>query len=141
MPRPPLSAALRLTLFSQIARFALVGFSNFGLSYAVYLCVLGFATHTIAYSAAFLAALLYTTVSNIRVVFTRRLRSAVIGAFATYYVLYFVTNLLLLHLAVDRAGVPAVWAPILILAFVVPVHFIISREIIGRLGISLAGDQ
>ena len=111
----------------QFARFLLVGGANTAASYAMYLLLLLVVDYRVAYSAAYIAGLVYGYLMHARFVFDARpaVRSAT--AYLAIYAAMYLVSLLVLYVAVDRLGVPKPLGMLAALAFTVPTSFLLMR--------------
>ena len=118
----------------ELTWFILIGASNTALTYAVYLIALQITGYLSAYIISFLFGVIYTAVLNIRVAFSSRLNPRVMLGHMVCGTVYFLFNLILLHIAVERFAVPPALAPIPVLAATFPVYFVAARAVVARLG-------
>lgn len=111
----------------QFARFLLVGGANTAASYAIYLLLLFVVDYRVAYTAAFIAGLIFGYLMHARFVFDARpgMRSAM--AYLAIYAAMYVVSLLVLYVAVERFGVPKALGMLAALAFTVPASFLLMR--------------
>lgn len=118
----------------QVFLFLIVGVSNTILNYGVYLALLQVVHYAWAYTGAFIVSLVFTGLMNIRVTFAHHPTVAAMSAFAAYYCLYYVCNLLLLHVFVEQLGIDDRFAPLVVLPIMVPIGFLTTRFIVRRFG-------
>lgn len=113
-------------------RFLAVGGANFVVTYAVYLIALLVFDYRTAFAVSFITGLVFTSVLTIRHTFTTRLSLLRVGVYATYYVLYFFVNIRLIEMLVEAYGFDEKWAPLLSLAVLTPIHFLLSKTLVAR---------
>jgi len=122
----------------EAAWFVLIGASNTALTYLVYLAALQFTGYLAAYVIAFVVGAIYTALLNIRVAFSSRLNPRVMAAHIACGTVYFLVNLFLLRVVIERLGVPAALAPIPVLAVTFPIYFFAARAVVRRFSESLS---
>ena len=127
-----LRARLGGTHAREIIAFLFVGLSNTVLTYVAYLGLLHFLHFGWAYTGAFLVGLAYTGLLNIRVTFAHHPTLAAWAVFAAYYTLYYVFSLTLLRVIVDGFSIDPQYGPLLLLPFIVPINFVLTRLIVHR---------
>jgi putative flippase GtrA len=141
MTRPwPFAAAAQLLggkSARQMLLFLIVGISNTILNYVVYLALLRVVYYGWAFTGAFIVGLVFTGLMNIRVTFAHHPTVAACIAFAAYYCLYYVCNLLLLRVFVEHLGIDERFAPLVMLPITVPISFLTTRFIVRRFGRAL----
>jgi putative flippase GtrA len=113
-------------------RFLIVGGTNFFVTYAVYLAVLLVLNYAMAFSISFVAGLIFTSVLTIRHTFAAQLTMARVAVYGAYYLLYFAANFGLIKMLVEGYDMDVKWAPLLSLAALTPVHFLLSKALVGR---------
>jgi putative flippase GtrA len=111
-------------------RFLLVGAANTVLAYGLYLLALKFASPVVSYLIALIAGTLFTSLFNIRAVFFETVTVAGLVIYAIYYLAYAGVSLALLWVAINEFGLNPAWAPIPVLAVMVPLHYLCSRLLI-----------
>ena len=118
----------------ELAWFVLIGASNTALTYAIYLVALQFTGYLAAYIISFVFGVTYTALLNVRVAFSNRLHPRVVLGHMACGTVYFLLNLFLLRIAVERFAVPAALAPIPVLVATFPMYFIAARAVVARFG-------
>ena len=118
--------------WGQAVRFVLVGGTNFLLTYAVYLALLPFARPVVAILVANAVGIFYTALLNIQVVFRASMKRALVLAVIAYYTLYAFVSAGLLEFAIRVLMIPAPFAPLAVLCFIIPINFLCSRLLVAR---------
>ena len=116
----------------SIGRFLFVGLSNTVLTLAVYEGLLPFLGYRLAFTICFIVGLLFTTLLNVKFVFSTPLSAVTTGVFAVYYCVYYLLNIAALALLIEITGIPSAIAPVITLLVFVPIHFFCSRYIIAK---------
>jgi putative flippase GtrA len=121
-------------LAGQIARFLLVGFCNFALTFLIYLpCLLVF-NPVISIMLASIAGLIFTSILNIDVVFRKRIELRLLLIMAASYVAFFAAYAVLLDLVILHFAVPAPLAPLPVACVLVPVQFFCTKYLALQFG-------
>ena len=121
-------------------QFVAVGGANTVLTYGIYLGALKFVQYGWAFVAAFVAGLSFQALMKIRVVFRSRITTAKFCRYAGYAVGYFGCYFVLLRALVEVGGVRPSFAPLILLCFMTPVHFVVSRLVIAPDWVNAAGS-
>lgn len=116
-----------------ITRFFAVGVANFVFTYVVYLSALLVLDYKIAFAVSFVAGLLFTSVMTIRHIFTTQLTILRVVTYGLYYLMYFFVNIRLIELLVEGYAVDDKVAPLISLALLTPVHFLLSKKLVANL--------
>lgn len=119
-------------LVGQAVRFLLSGAANTALTYAIYLLLLPALDYQRAYAVAFVSGIAFSYVMNVRFVFRVRAnwRSAVL--FPLVYLIQYLVGLAVLHVAIERLGIPREYALLASIAVSIPLTFLCSRLLLHR---------
>ena len=114
-------------------RFILTGILNTIATYSIYLILNYFDIYyLISYFIAFLTALIFTTIFNIKFTFLDKFSFKKISYYSFYYTTYWLFSSSLIALHVELLGVNETYAPLLTLLILIIPHFLISKKIITK---------
>ena len=97
-------------------------------TYLVYIIFLFFTSYLIAFTSSFFLGIIFSYFINSRLVFKRKLDFKRAIFYPIFYFLYYISNLSFLYMFVEVVSIPEEVAPILVLAVMVPVMFIINKS-------------
>jgi putative flippase GtrA len=123
---------LKKLLQNRLVRFLIVGASNTVFTFAIYEGLLFFLTYGLAFTISFIAGLIFTSLLNVRIVFSAQLTARTIACFAAYYCFYYLLNLATLWLVIESTGVPAALAPLVTLPLLTPVNYLCSKYVVAQ---------
>ena len=137
MPRTESAAPMRKRLSDALGnekiRFLLAGASTTLASYALYLLLLATAMRAdAAYAISYVAGYVWSYLVNSRWVFRAPMGWRSFLRYPLVYLAQAAAAFLLFKFLVDFAGIPAAWAPLVIVALTVPLTYVISRAVIRR---------
>ncbi len=114
-------------------RFILTGILNTIATYSIYLILNYFDIYyLISYFIAFLTALIFTTIFNIKFTFLDKFSFKKISYYSFYYTTYWLFSSSLIALHVELLGINETYAPLLTLLILIIPHFLISKKIITK---------
>lgn len=116
----------------QFNRFLISGGLNTAFSYAVYLGLLRIISYESAYIISFLLGLIAGYYLNSRWVFSQAGSGLKIALYPLVYLPQLVFGTLLLHLLVERLGVPPSLSVICVIVLTIPLNFILVRWIMHQ---------
>jgi putative flippase GtrA len=121
-----------LPLVAQIAGFAVVGAFRTLISYFIYVGLLLATPYWVAFSISYVAILLASLVVNGRYVFNANLTLARGVRYSFVYCGNYLLSLGILTLAIKLVGLPAVFAPFVVIPIMFPVNFLTERYVLTR---------
>lgn len=130
----------RLSHYYQfpIVRFLAVGVSNTVIVYGVYLLALLWMGFRPAYWCAFGVGLIYLSILNIHHTFSRALNPVALTVYGIYYFCYALVNVSLIAMLIERYSVAPAWAPLSTIVVLTPIHYLLSKYLIGKLSLTRA---
>ena len=108
-------------------RFLIAGGINTLLSYLIYLALLRFASYLIAFSISFAAGIFIAYALNAGFVFRTGFSLAKMAKFPALYVIQYLAGLLLLRVLIGSLGIDERIAPLINVALLTPLTFMINR--------------
>ncbi len=137
-----LTTRIKAFLSLPFVKFVIAGGINTGITYLIYLFVLLFASYPVAFTVSYVAGIAIAYLLNSLFVFRVRLTLKKILRFPIVYLVQYGLNMGLLYLFIDLAGMAEEIAPLLAIAIVVPITFVMSRFVLkGRAPVlGLAGS-
>lgn len=115
---------------TEAIRFILAGAVNTMLGYGLYLAFLRFLPYFAAYSASYVIGVVASYSLNTWFVFREPWRWRRLAAYPVVYVVQYLIGIALLGALVQYLRLPVELAPLLVVAFTLPVTFVLSRYII-----------
>lgn len=125
-----MNAATQAPRWHGWLRFALGGALNTGLSYGLYVLLHRWLPYQAAYALAYAAGIVFAYWFNARFVFHVPLSWRGLFAYPLVYLVQYLASAVLLELLVTRMSVPAVFAPLLVSAVMLPLTFVMSRWVL-----------
>lgn len=116
----------------EFSRFLLVGLTNTAFSYSLYLLLDLFLPYKIAWSAAYVAGIMFSYYLNARWVFRSAMDWKSFLAFPMVYLVQYGIGILCLHVLVEQLFIPEKVAPLIVIVLTIPVTFILSRFIVKK---------
>ena len=116
----------------EFPKFLIVGGANTVLSYILYVLLLKYFAYPIAYTIAWVEAVVFSYVVNSLLVFKKDMTVKKAIFFPTVYLLQYALGVSLLWTLVELVHVPEKLAPVCIVLISVPVTFFMSKIIISR---------
>jgi len=116
----------------EFVRFLLVGATNTGFSYLLYLLLLTFLSYLPAYSIAYAAGIVLSYFLNVLFVFKKRVSFASFLKFPLVYALQYALGATVLWLLVDVAHIAPALAMIGVIIATIPVTFLASRFVLSK---------
>lgn len=116
---------------AQAIRFVLAGGLNTAVTYLLYLAFLPWIRYELAYVLAYVIGVGFSYLLNARFVFRQPLSLKAAIAFPLVYVIQLGAGSGLLKMLVDVLGVPVKLAPLIVVALMLPVTFLLSRRIVA----------
>lgn len=113
-----------------MARFVFAGAANTGVTYLLYLALLVWIRYEIAYAMAYVIGIGISYVVNSIFVFRQPLAWRAAVAFPLVYVVQLVLGSALLKVLVDGMHVAEQYAPLLVVALMLPVTYFVSRRVV-----------
>lgn len=117
--------------FGQFIKFAIVGCSNTIISLAVYyLCIFLGVNYLLAYTLGFLISVCNAFFWNNKYVFVNKQETSISKAFVKVFASYgfsFLLSIVLMSLLVEVCSVSSLIAPILKMAIVIPLNFVLNK--------------
>jgi putative flippase GtrA len=111
-------------------RFVLGGALNTGLTYGLYLLLHQRLPYQVAYALAYVAGIVFAYGFNARFVFRVPLSWRGLFAYPLVYLVQYLASAVLLELLVTGMTMPAVFAPLLVSAVMLPLTFVMSRWVL-----------
>ena len=124
------SSQKRWTTRREFVAFVVVGATNTGLTYALYVALLLIMSYPLAYSSSYLAGIALSYFLNARFVFREPLSFAKALQYPVVYFAQYFLGLGLLYLLVEICQVSKVTAPLVVVFVSIPVTFLMSRYVI-----------
>lgn len=115
---------------AEFGRFVLVGLTNTGVGYGVYLLLLTSIGYEAAYAAAYLVGVVVAYVLNSNFVFRSRMLLRTALRYPLIYAVQYLFGALLLYALVNWTGIDRRWAALLALALSVPASFVLNRLVL-----------
>jgi len=134
----PVLALLKAALASELVRFIIAGGVNTIASYMVYGLLLFLTHYLIANSAAYVSGILLSYYLHSAFVFHQPLAWRKLLQFPAVYVVQYILGNSLLFVLVEFAGLPPIFAPVVVIMATIPATFVMSRFIIRHGGIGYA---
>lgn len=119
-------------LGNEKIRFLVVGASTTLASYALYLLLTTAMRADIAYAISYVAGYIWSYLANSHWVFHTAPSWQSFMRYPLVYLTQAAAAFLMFKVLVDRIGVPAEWAPLVIIVATVPLTYLISRAVIRR---------
>lgn len=113
------------------ARFIFIGLCNFKVTFITYTIALSFFSFKFAYILGFIAALIFTTLMNIKHVFSRDLTSKKAIFYGFYYFCYSFLSYKIVELLIEEFQINEIISLVLTIVAVTPCHFLFSRWLIS----------
>lgn len=113
----------------RFTRFLLSGIFNTGLTYVLFLILLPLVDYRRAYTIVYCIGILLTYVTNGFFVFRVGLNVKSMILFPLIYVAQYFVNMLIITFWVDSLGMNSKVAPIIAIAFSIPVTYMLSKFI------------
>jgi putative flippase GtrA len=124
---------------SEFLRYLIVGGTNTAITYGLYLLLLLVMPYSAAYTVEYLLGIAISYYLNSRFVFHQPLHWKKAFQFPLVYIVQYMSGIALLSLSVEVLHINAEIAPLLVIAFTIPLTFVLSRLIIkGRQPVSPA---
>jgi putative flippase GtrA len=114
----------------EFGRFIIIGCTNTLLTYLVYLGLLNVFDYTFAYSLAYVLGIIISYFLNVLIVFKEPVSLKSFVKFPFVYLVQYLLGLFLLLGLVELLGIDSRFAPFVIIMFLVPVTFFLSRYVI-----------
>lgn len=119
-------------LRGEVWRFLLSGLVNTAFSYALYY-LLNLAMHyQTAYAIAYVAGIFFSYWLNSRWVFRTAMNWKSLFSFPLVYIFQYGVGALLLLLLVSKLAISESLAPVLVIAFNIPMSFVLTRFVLKR---------
>jgi putative flippase GtrA len=115
---------------NEFGRYLFFGGLNTALTYAIYLACLYLMAYRMAYTASFVSGILISYFFNAQFVFRKGLRVTKALQFALVYLAQYFVGLGLLFILVEVAHLNKLFAPVLLIALIVPTNFWLSRRVL-----------
>lgn len=116
----------------ELLRFVITGALNTGGGYVIYVCLLLHVNYKIAYSVSFMLSVLLSYVLNAKFVFKKKLSFKKLLQFPMVYLAQYTLGIFLLFVLIQKLSFPAVFAPLVVVAFTIPLTFFLSRFILTK---------
>ena len=116
----------------ELSRFLLVGATNTGTSYLIYLLLLEFMPYLYAYSISYGIGVVLSYILNSRFVFRQPLSMGKFLQFPAVYAIQYGLGAAILWLLVGQASLSPELAMLAVVAATIPVTFLTSRLILKR---------
>lgn len=117
----------RPVLLQQFGGFLAVGALNTIITLLVYEVLLLVLHYAWAYATSFGVGFIYSTIANGKYVFRSRINVRKMGLFFLVCLFNLFVGLWVLHVLIASFGVNDVWAPLFVIAIMLPVNFLLSR--------------
>lgn len=117
-------------LDNPFIRFLIMGTTNTGVTYVIYVGLVLFMPYAMAYTVTMAVGIYLSYFLNARYVFRSKLNLAAALQYPSVYLVQYLLGLLLLYLLVEKAGVSRFLAPLIIVCVTVPVTYVLSRYLI-----------
>jgi hypothetical protein len=118
----------------EALRYLLAGAARTGFSFGLYLGVKLFLPYQVAFSIAFIVTVCLSTVLTSHLVFFVQLHWLNVIAYVFIYTVNYLLSLELLAFAVERVGIGASYAPLLVIPALLPIGFTLERLALVVLG-------
>jgi len=114
----------------EVPRYLVAGAVNTAASWLVYVALLRVVSYRVAYPAAFGFGILLSFLLNSWFVFGVRLSWRRLLPYPAVYAVQFAVGYVVVWLVVEKLGWPAWPAPLIALAFTVPLGFVLTRRLL-----------
>jgi len=116
----------------EFLRFLITGSANTAASWLVYLFFNLFMPYTAAYTIAYVFGMVFTYYMNTRWVFKVPMKWSTFMQFPVIFALRYCLDVSVLFTLVNYAGCPEAFAPLVTIALMMPVGFLLSRLVLKR---------
>jgi putative flippase GtrA len=106
------------------------GFFNTLLTYAIYLLLNMYVSYQKSYVIAYITGIIFSYLFNAQVVFNVKKSWKGLMAYPLVYVFQYILAALMLSIMVEKLGIPKEIAPLLIVALLLPVTYLLSKTIL-----------
>lgn len=114
----------------EVARFVLAGAANTGVTYLLYQALLAWIRYEFAYAIAYVIGIGISYIVNSIFVFRQPLAWRAAMAFPLVYAVQLVLGSAMLKVLVDGLRVAEQYAPLLVVALMLPITFLLSRKLV-----------
>ena len=114
----------------EVPRYLVAGAVNTLGTWLLYVALLQVVSYRLAYSLSFAVGILLSFLLNSWFVFGVRLQWGRLLAFPAVYLTQYAVGFAMLWLLVEKAGLPAWAAPLVALAFTLPLGFLLTRRVL-----------
>jgi putative flippase GtrA len=126
------AASPPLTRVQRVARFLIGGGLNTAVSYLAYLALHRYLSYQLAYLIAYAFGIVFSYSFNSKVVFQKAMSWRGMLAFPAVYVVQYAVSASVLALFVERIGVPAWSAALLVIVLTLPLSYFLTRFVVHR---------
>jgi len=123
---------LKKMIDSEFSRFLLIGTINTGVGYLLYALFLQFFTFSVSYSFSFVFGVLLSYFLSSKFVFRVDMSLKKLFQFPLVYFLQYLLGLILMFFLIKIILIPALLAPLVVVAITTPITFLLSRIILKR---------
>ncbi|MCD1259516.1 GtrA family protein [Paenibacillus athensensis] len=116
----------------EFAKFVAVGLLNTLLTYLIYLLLDHWVNYTMAYAVGYSAGIVFSYFMNTFFVFKSKPSIKKGMQFPLVYGVQFILSEVILYICINRLGLNAKLAPLLVIILTIPVTFLLSKLIIKR---------
>ncbi len=114
----------------KFLRFIGVGGVNTLVSYSIYVYLIFMVDYQVAYAVAFVIGILLSYWLNTRFVFNTGYSKKKFILFPIVYVIQYIFGALLLNIIVEHLSFNKIFAPILVVIFLLPLTYVLSKKIL-----------
>lgn len=116
----------------ELLRFLITGCVNTSAGYVIYVGLLLFFGYRTAYSISFVLGILFSYYLNSKFVFKEKLSVKKLIQFPLVYLTQYILGLFLMFILVEKFLFSAIWAPLVVVIFTLPLTFYLSRFILKQ---------
>lgn len=128
-----MNPSTRSNVARQFLRFTMGGALNTGVSYLMYIVLIGWMTYQTAYFLAYMTGIIFSYFFNAKIVFKTKFYWKAFFAFPSVYILQYGISALSMRLLVENFTISKLIAPLVVAILTLPVTYCLSKYILQKL--------